>query len=90
MVNRYGTGSTEDVKPTTINFNTVLDAWAKNGGGRAAAERAEKMLEWMDDLYKSGNAEVKPDTITFNAVIDAWARSGDKQHVARKKQENMW
>lgn len=58
----------DDVRPTTINFNAVLDAWAKSGGGRAAAERAEEILEWMDRLHKSGNnKDVKPDTITFNA-----------------------
>ena len=26
-------------------FQTVLDAWAKSGGGRAAAERAEEILK---------------------------------------------
>jgi hypothetical protein len=67
MVNRHRTGGLDDIKPTTINFNTVLDAWAKSGAGRQAAERAEEILEWMDRLYKAGNPEVKPDTITFNA-----------------------
>ena len=31
MVNRHRHGASEDVKPTTINFNSVLDAWAKSG-----------------------------------------------------------
>ena len=53
-----------------------MDAWAKSGLGKKAAERAEEILEWMDRLYKSGNYGVRPDTITFNAVLDAWARSG--------------
>ena len=65
---------------------TVLDAWAKSGGGRAAAERAEEILEWMDRLYKGGNPDVKPDTITFNAVLDAWARSGDRVAPHRAEQ----
>ena len=91
MVNRHRNGGGDDVKPTTINFNTVLDAvrivlsyglvsllsslsfvlfsyylqWAKSGGGRAAAERAEEILEWMDRLHKQGNEDVKPDTITL-------------------------
>lgn len=50
-----------------FSLQTVLDAWAKSGGGRASAERAEEILEWMDRLYKGGNPDVKPDTITFNA-----------------------
>ncbi len=115
MVNRYRNGGNDDVKPTTINFNTVsnrqrgvdlvstkelrlsgrslllflvdqvLDAWAKSGGGRPAAERAEEILEWMDRLHKQG-ADVKPDTITFNAVLDAWARSGDRMAPHRAEQ----
>jgi hypothetical protein len=47
------------------SFNSILDAWAKSGGGRAAAERAEEILEWMDRLHKSGNKDVKPDTISY-------------------------
>lgn len=64
----------------------MLDAWAKSGGGRKAAERAEEILEWMDHLYKAGNDEVSPDTITFNAVLDAWARSGDRMAAQRAEQ----
>ena len=52
MVNIYKAGGTNDVKPTTIHFNAVLDAFAKSGDGRDAAERAESILEWMDDLFK--------------------------------------
>lgn len=63
-----------------------MDAWAKSGGGRKAAERAEEILEWMDRLYKSGNTSVRPDTITFNAVLDAWARSGDRMAAHRAEQ----
>jgi Asp-tRNA(Asn)/Glu-tRNA(Gln) amidotransferase C subunit len=63
-----------------------LDAWAKSGGGRKSAERAEEILEWMDRLYRSGNQDVRPDTITFNAVLDAWARSGDRMAAHRAEQ----
>ncbi len=63
-----------------------MDAWAKSGGGRKAAERAEEILEWMDRLHKAGNVSVRPDTITFNAVLDAWARSGDRMAAHRAEQ----
>ena len=79
-------GGGDDIKPTTINFNTVLDAWAKSGGGRSAAERAEEVMEWMDRLHKAGNEDVHPDTITFNAVLDSWARSGDRRAPHRAEQ----
>ena len=43
--------------PTSINFNIVLGAWVKSNNGRSGAERAEKILEWMDKLRKAGNAD---------------------------------
>ena len=63
-----------------------LGQWAKSGGGRPAAERAEEILEWMDRLCKQGNKDVAPDTISFNAVLDAWARSGDRNAPRRCEQ----
>jgi hypothetical protein len=54
-----------------ISTNSVLDAWAKSGGGRKAAERAEEILEWMDRLFKSGNQDVRPDvSIKFRQCYD--------------------
>ena len=34
----------------TINFNTVLGAWAKSNSGKSGAERAEKILEWRLEM----------------------------------------
>ncbi len=68
MVNRHQAGGTDEM-PTTINFNTVLGAWAKSNSGRYGAERAEKVLKWMDELRNSGNADIQPDVISFNACI---------------------
>jgi Pentatricopeptide repeat domain len=64
----------------------IHSAWAKSRGGRAAAERAEEILEWMDHLHKSGDPDVKVDTISFNAVLDSWARSGDRVAPRRAEQ----
>lgn len=73
------------IRPTTINFNTVLDAWAKSNT-KGSAIRAEQIMEWMDRLYREGNTDVKPDTITFNGVIDAWARSHDRRAPKRAEE----
>jgi hypothetical protein len=67
----------EDVRPNSYNFNSVISAWA-NDGGDDAAFRAEKILERMEVLYRqTGQEDVKPRTVTYNAVIDAWAKSGE-------------
>lgn len=64
------------------SFNSILDAWAKSGGGRAAAERAEEILEWMDRLHKSGNKDVKPDTISYVHILFLFNESlGTRPHI---------
>jgi hypothetical protein len=71
---------------TVLTLSYLDGQWAKSGGGRAASERAEEILEWMDRLCKQGNKDVAPDTISFNAVLDAWARSGDRNAPRRCEQ----
>ena len=81
----------EDVRPNSYNFNSVISAWANDGGGDAAF-RAEKILERMELLYRqTGQEDVKPRTVTYNAVIDAWAKSGelDGAHRAEMLLDHM-
>ena len=53
-----------DVKPDTITFNGVIDAWARSGEKRAPT-RAEEIFDHMDGLYRQGNEDVKPDPCEF-------------------------
>jgi pentatricopeptide repeat protein len=76
MVNRYKSGGENDVKPTTINFNTVLDAWAKSGGGRSSAERAERILQWMDEIHRSGNDDAKPGKYLRRSFVKIFVHQG--------------
>merc|ERR1711865_980301 len=71
-----------NVRPDTITFNAVLDAWARSGD-RMAAHRAEQILDHMDELYRTGNHGVKPDTYTYNTLITAHAKSSEKGSAAR-------
>lgn len=54
------------LEPNLICYNTVLTAWAKSGGGVAAAT----CLRWLETM------PVAPDRITYNTVLHAIARSG--------------
>jgi len=73
-------GSTNlSMRPTTITYNTVMNAWSKSGD-LYAPFHVERLLDRMVDHYRSGNNEkVKPDTVTFTTVIDSWANYGKKQ-----------
>ena len=70
------------VKPNTILYNTVINAWAKSQG-KGAAQRAEAILEHMEQLHQQGHEDVRPDVISYGAVINAWARSREKGAAQR-------
>lgn len=56
--------------------NAVIDAHARSGGGRAAAERAEVLLSELESRAQAGDASLRPTTRTYNAAILAWKNSG--------------
>jgi hypothetical protein len=68
-----------DVKPDTISFSTVLNAWA-NSRDPGAALRAEAILDRMQEINESGFTRVKPNKISFSSVINAWAKHFDRQN----------
>ena len=55
----------------TYSYSAVLHAYAKSGGKRAAALRAEALLQQLEQLVK-----VTTDNC-HNAVMDCWSVSGD-------------
>ena len=72
----------EKVKPGTILYNSVINAWAKSGR-REAPKRAETILQHMEQLNQQDHEGVCPDTISYNAVINAWAKSREKGAAQR-------
>ena len=70
------------VKPNTILYNAVIDAWAKSRE-KGAAQRAEAILNHMKQLHQQGHEDIYPDTIIYNTVINAWARSREKGSAQR-------
>lgn len=41
-----------------------------------AAERAEQILQHMDQLYADGKTSIQADSYSYNTVLNAWAKSG--------------
>ena len=62
------------VRPNTITFNSVIDAWSKSRAQDAAA-RSEEVLYRMQELYKKGYGDARPDTLSFTSVLHAHANS---------------
>eukprot|EP00980_Cylindrotheca_fusiformis_P001461 scaffold345_cov134-Cylindrotheca_fusiformis.AAC.72 len=59
------------LKADSYSYSAVLNAYAKSGGRRRAALRAEELLSQMENTMKVEN------DICHNAVIDCWSVSGD-------------
>jgi len=67
----------EELRPNSVVFNSVIDAWA-NSGSPISGEKAEELLGKMEDYSKiDDHLDVRPDTITFNTCIKAWCNSND-------------
>lgn len=66
-------------KPTVLYYNAVMDAHARSNGGRAAAERAEALLDEMESKSLAGDAELRLKTRSFNAALLAWKNSNDSE-----------
>lgn len=71
--------SSPNIIYTTDSLNLVLQAWCYSNNGAIAAERAERMLHWMEDLHSPESALSaylpKPDYQSYAIVIDAWSRA---------------
>lgn len=67
------------LKADTYSYSAVLNAYAKSGGKRQSALRAEELLYQMETSMK-----VETD-ICHNAVINCWSVSGD-QDAGRRAQ----
>jgi Pentatricopeptide repeat domain len=65
------------VKPDTVVFNSVINAWA-NSGDSGAGVKAVELLNKMRDMHnpRKGYATA-PDAFSYNTVLAAWSHSDD-------------
>ncbi|KAL3924596.1 MAG: hypothetical protein SGILL_000949, partial [Bacillariaceae sp.] len=63
--------------PTTVDYNCMLESWARSGEGEFAAERCEQILIQMQQQYElDGDGLVRPDLASFKAALMAWKHAG--------------
>jgi pentatricopeptide repeat protein len=62
------------VRPCRQSYNIVIDAWAKNLSPDSA-NRAESLLDKMEQECRQGDMTVAPDSYTFTSVLNAISRS---------------
>jgi hypothetical protein len=70
-------GDEDAIRPDTVIFNAVIDAWASSGDPQCGS-KAVGLLRQMRDLDKGLYCDnCQPDVVTYNSVLSAWSRSGD-------------
>jgi hypothetical protein len=86
MASRYANNKTYP-KPTTVEYTSLLDAWANSGRSDAGAQ-AEKLLLWM---MEQDDDNVQPNGRSYSIAINAWAKtsSGEAAQRAEKILRHM-
>ena len=73
LIVRYNETQDGRSAPTTVTLNALLDVYAKNTKPDSA-EKAEGILNNMNQLYEDGKSSVLPDVISYRTCMDAWIR----------------
>jgi len=77
------------LRPTTLSFNAVLNAWAKKVSKETpeSSRKLVALLGLMEHLhFERGNRRVEPDRCTYNIVLTALAK-GRCEGTARQADE---
>jgi pentatricopeptide repeat protein len=64
-------------------MNSVLKAWEACAGSDNAGERAERILDLMEEKCDGGNAEMAPNFSSYHRVIGTWSKSSSPNKVDR-------
>ena len=79
--------SNEDpsTRPDIYTFASVINCWA-NSNTEHSAERAERILNLVENRSTEGDEHVRPTLFTYGAVLNAWAKSGSPEASQRALQ----
>jgi len=66
-----------NIRPDSMSFNILMNAYASRKGEYGSAEKAEDVLLRMSEINRKGDDFIRPDVHSFNTVLKAWYNSGD-------------
>lgn len=73
------------IAPSTVSYNSVMNAWSKSNDPKAAT-KADNLLMELIESYQNGNENLRPDAASFSTVMHAYAKSNLRQRVARSEE----
>jgi len=74
MSEMYYRSSLIVVKPSTVDYNNILQAWSQSNMD-GAAQNAEIRLSEMEKQWRDGNEQIQPNTSSYLYTITAWKNS---------------
>jgi len=90
MQDLYAAGD-KHVQPNFESFQIAIEAWIRASDEPNAAARAQQIIEYMTNTYKSGaNDLAKPHTQCFIPVLKAWATSRKIEGPIMAEHLIMW
>jgi pentatricopeptide repeat protein len=74
------------LRPNRYCYNCIINVHSKAGN----AEKAESVLQWMEDSYLYGNRHAKPDVVSYTSCIDAWSRNQSTECDAVRNSQKLF
>ena len=72
------------VKPSLQTYNVLINLYG-NSQEIGAGNKAESILEKLEDAFRNGDKEMRPTVISYTSTINAWARSTDRRKAERAR-----
>lgn len=75
----------DDAKPNAMTYTSVLKSLARSRKA-TACQKAEDLLEEMEQAYQNGNAALQPTSIHYNVAMDVYAMSPNYDKASKAYQ----
>jgi pentatricopeptide repeat protein len=76
------------IRPTTVTFAAVLNAWAWSDRPEAC-DKVEKWMQCLKRLHQEGWPDLKPNVVLYNILLNTWARAGRVDRALEILQQMM-
>lgn len=75
--------SAQKIEMNSGVVNSVLKAWEASARSDGSGQRAERLLDLMEEKFDGGNLEMAPNSSSYLKVISTWSKSSSPDKVDR-------
>lgn len=81
-------GEGRDIQPDRYMFHSLLESYSKSDSDETA-EKAQALLEQMNELAEAGNEFLKPDSACYRCVLQCWVNNANHPKKAADRLEAL-